>query len=143
MAKSTQAASKSKGFDISTRYAQESVAVPIMDPTDLSVDTGARIVIRSLYSEEAQASQQEHSGKIIIVDGKVDTKTLDFAASLFEQTLAVTVGWEHIEIDGKPLVFSKDAARKLYTDPRTAWVQKQIQAAYLDIGRFFEKRGSN
>jgi hypothetical protein len=140
MGKSTQ--KKSKGFDITTRYAKDSLSVPIMDPTNISVDTGARIIIRSLYSEEARTVQQNNASKIAIKDGKVQNASA-FNSSIFEQTIAVTIGWENIEEGDKEIPFTADNVRRLYTDPRTAWVQKQVEAAYLNISGFFEKPRSN
>ena len=126
-------------FDLTTRYAADSVEVPIMDPADLSakIDTGARIVIRSLYSKEARAAAVGARARLKLVDGKVDATDADFEANLFEQTIAVTVGWSGIEEHGVALLFSPEVCRRIYEDPRTQWVQKQVQAAYLDIGRFF------
>lgn len=126
-------------LDLTTRYAAETVEVPILDPTDLAAqrDTGARITIRSLYSKEAREAATASRAKLRIVDGKVDATDADFEANLAEQTIAVTVGWTGIEEAGVPLPFTPETCRRIYEDPRTQWVQKQVQVAYLDIGRFF------
>ena len=43
-----------------------------------------------------------------------------------ELLLAVTKGWENIEVDGEALEYSEANARKLYTDPRTEWIAEQV-----------------
>lgn len=125
-------------FDLASRYAADTVDVVIMDPADLSakIDTGFRITIRSLYSDAAREAANAEHARLKIVDGKIDASDADFAHNLFEQTIAVTVGWNLVE-NGVALACTPDEVRRIYGTPRTAWVQKQVQATYLDLGRFF------
>lgn len=131
-----------KVFDLASRYAADTVEVAIVDPADLAakLDTGARITIRSLYSKEARDAALAARNTLKLVDGTVDATDADFEQHLFEQTVAVTVGWSGFVVDGETIPCTPATVRALYSDPRTAWVQKQVQAAYLDIGRFFGTR---
>lgn len=137
-------------FALASRYAAETTILTIYDPAETMslIDTGLRIEIKSVYSPEAREAILRANAALKIVDGKVDASTVDWAVNLFEQTVAITVRWwdEHGPKDG--ILESPDAAptpcteahvRRIYADPRTGWLQKQVQAAYLDIGRFFPK----
>ncbi len=50
--------------------------------------------------------------------------------------VACTLGWRNLDIDGRPLEFNAANARKLYTDPKRAWVRRQVRAALDDANLF-------
>lgn len=141
-------ATTKKTFDFATRYAAPSTVVTINDPASTlakDVDTGVRIRILSIYSKEAReaavaaqaAIQLDAAGEPIAGGATPDT--------LLEQTIAITTEWwvegettDQILIDGEFVKCTPDRVRALYTDPRTKWVQRQVQAVYLDLARFFD-----
>lgn len=53
-----------------------------------------------------------------------------------ELLAACTVGWDGIILDGKPLDFSKDNAKELYT--RFPWIKEQIDVAVGDRANFIK-----
>ena len=135
-------------FALATRYAADTAVVTIIDPADLSAkrDTGLRVEIKSLYSTEAKEAAQRVSAALTLADGEVKAEQLDWAANLFEQTVAITVRWwdENGSPDGiveapgaEPTPCTEAHVRRIYGDPRTGWLQKQVQQGYLDLGRFF------
>jgi hypothetical protein len=139
-------APKSPRFDLASRYAADSVDVVIYDPAALGekVDTGMRVRIKSLYSKEARDAALGARSQLKLVDGEVDASDADFEKNLFEQTVAITESWwiegestDAIYVAGEWIACTPETVREVYSDPRTAWVQKQVQAAYLDVARFF------
>lgn len=46
-----------------------------------------------------------------------------------EMLVAATLGWSGMLAGGVPLEFSKDAAAKLYADPKRGWLREQVLAA--------------
>jgi hypothetical protein len=143
-----QNGTKPKVFDISQRFARDTVEVPIYDPVDLSekIDTGIRIGIKSVYSKEARNAALAARAKIELdKDGKVISSEADTTDAILEQTIGATVYWkadddeysEHLLISGEKIPCNPGTVRQLYTDPQTAWIQRQVQAAYLDLAGFF------
>jgi hypothetical protein len=142
-------AAKPKPFDLADRYAAPTADVVIVDPADLTakIDTGLRIRIRSMYSDEAKQAATSERAKLKLVNGKVDASDAQWEVNLFEQTVAIVDGWwdengdvaDCIVVAGVATPCTADTVRAVFTDPRTAWLQKQVQGAYLDIGRFFPK----
>lgn len=130
-------------FALSSRYAAETAVVTITDPAapGQAIDTGLRVEIKSLYSPEARDAVQKANAQLA-----ADAEQIDWAVNLFEQTVAITVRWWHEDgpadglletPDGPPTPCTPDAVRRIYGAPETGWLQKQVQAAYLDLGRFF------
>ncbi len=125
-------------FDLASRFAAETATITIYDPADLGAkrDTGLRVEISSIYSDEARAAAAALQG----------AEGADWNTTLFEQSVAVTRKWwdvngpaDAIVIDGVEVRATPDAVRRVFSDPRTAWMQKQVQNGYLDLGRFFPK----
>lgn len=136
-------AAKAKPFDLATRFAADTAVVTIHDPADLSAqrDTGLRVEISSLYSDAARQAAQAAVAKL--PDG-ADAAQVDFTESLFEQVVAVTKRWwdthgapDALLIAGELVPCTPEHVRRVYRDPRTAWLYTQVRTAYLDLGRFF------
>jgi hypothetical protein len=141
---------KPKAFDLSQRFVRDVVEVPIMDPVDVTakIDTGIRIAIRSVYSKEAKAAAAAARSQIIVDDnGKVVSTPNETIDALLEQTIGATAYWkadddeyaDSLLIDGEKVPCTPETVRKLYTDPQTAWIQRQVQTAYLNLAGFFVK----
>lgn len=67
-------------------------------------------------------------------EGRMDSETANRHV-----LAAAIVGWEGVEIDGKPLEYSPEAAIKLVTDERTAWVAEQVAPFSLSRRNFTPK----
>jgi hypothetical protein len=135
-------------FDLASRYVKDTVEMVLYDPVDLSakIDTGIRIGIRSVYSREARAAAQAVRAKIKLVDDKVISTDTEVDELFFEQTIGATAYWkadddeyhDTLLIEGEKLACTPENVRALYTNPATAWIQRQVQAVYLNIAGFFE-----
>lgn len=137
------AAAPKRAFALSSRYAAETAIVTITDPAAIgqALDTGLRIEIKSLYSPEARDAIMKANAELA-----ADADRSNLAIDFFEQTVAITVRWWHEDgpsdglletPDGAPTPCTPENVRRIYGAPETAWLQKQVQAAYLDLGRFF------
>lgn len=151
-----------KAFDLSTRYARDTVEVTIYDPSEpaAKIDTGIRIGIKSMYSREVRAAAQAARAKIQIVDDKVVSSESELDEAFLEQTIGATAYWFHADlsqpqradgswvrdpefadvllIEGARVPCTPETVRTLYTAPRTAWIQRKVQADYLNLAGFFE-----
>lgn len=56
-----------------------------------------------------------------------------------DMLVACTLGWKGISVGGKPLAFSADAARSLYTDPKRRWLRDQVKAALNEREHFIKR----
>lgn len=150
-AKKPQNGTKPAAFDLSSRYAKDTIEVTIYDPVDLTakIDTGIRIGIRSIYSREARKAAQAARAKIQIVDDKIVSSEAELDEAFLEQTIGATAYWRNegetdplfqsaLNIEGAPLECTPENVRALYTDSKTNWIQRQAQAAYLNLAGFFE-----
>lgn len=70
-------------------------------------------------------------------NAKNDEAAIEAAA--IDLLVDCTIGWEKINHDGKPLTYSKENARLMYTT--YGWVFEQCNAAIGDRSRFFTKPG--
>lgn len=155
---------KPKVFDISQRFARDSVQVVIYDPAEPGekIDLGLRIGIKSVYSPEARAAARAARAQIVLdKDGNIVSSETDNSNAVFEQTIGATVYWFHADlekpqrpdgtwereegfedvllIDGERLPCTPENVRTLYTDPKTAWIQQPVQLGYLTVAGFFAK----
>jgi hypothetical protein len=121
------------GFEVTEYYAAETAEVVLRHPVT-GADTSGRITVRSMHARVARTATRAMQAKL--VDGKTELSTEDWLDSLFEQTVAATVSW-NITVHGEPLPCTPETVRAMYSDPKTAWMQPQVQAVYIEIGHFF------
>lgn len=133
MTDSTDTTQDTQGFDLADCQMSETAVVTITHPTNKALQ--AHVTIRSVRSKAAKAAMKARP--IAIEDGKVTMDDAAFEDSLLEQTIAVTEAWD-LRQNGEPLPCTPDNVRAVYTNERTAWIQGQVQSAYLDLARFFE-----
>lgn len=146
--KKSENGTKPRPFDLASRYAKDTVEVTIYDPVDVTakIDTGIRIGIKSIYSKEARSAAQAARAKIQIVDDKVVSSEAELDEAFLEQTIGATAYWkadddeyrDALLIEGESYPCTPENVRALYTNPQTAWIQRQVQAAYLNLAGFFE-----
>lgn len=75
-------------------------------------------------------AQFQRTGKLEVSDplDDIDDET-DFL-------VACVTGWDGLVSGGKPLDYSADAARALFTDPKRQWVRNQAKKALDEAERF-------
>ena len=56
-----------------------------------------------------------------------------------DDLVVLTVGWTLDGIDGKPVEFSKEAARELYADTSMAWLRDQAEEFVKERANFLQK----
>jgi predicted glycosyl hydrolase (DUF1957 family) len=56
-----------------------------------------------------------------------------------DDLVLLTIGWTLDGIDGKPVEFSKEAARELYADTSMAWLREQVESFVQDRSNFLQK----
>lgn len=68
--------------------------------------------------------------------GRLDSDPEDDVAESIDLLVIATLGWRGFSRGGKPVAFSADEARRIYTDPRSQWVVVQVNAALNDRALF-------
>lgn len=148
-------------FSIASRFARDAIEVKIEDPVD-DTDTGIRIAIRSVYSKEARDAGRAARAQIVMdAKGNIVSSPAENLDSIVAQTIGATAYWFHADLSkpqrpdgtwereegfedvllldaGETIPCTPENVRKLYTEPRTVWIQRQVQAAYLDLAGFFD-----
>lgn len=129
-----------KVFDISTRRMASTIDVAIMDPLDITVDTGMRVVLRSPQSPEMREASAawyaEHAP-----DGKLDKG--QWSAFMLAMAIAGTASWSGLADGETPIEPTRENIATLYTNLETAWVGEQAAAAYFEKSRFFARPRSS
>lgn len=118
-----------------------SVFEPVFPGTDTGI--GATITVRGPRSQavreyarqqyaknQAREQAARKAGKFHEVTPELD----EIDESLTEMALAYTIGWSGMVKAGKPLPYSDEAARDLYT--AHPWMREQVIAEGQDLGKF-------
>ena len=103
----------------------------------IPLDDGARVAriqVKGMASETAQTFMAQQLDRSLRGNRRgEETVTADSLREQQTELLArCTIGWELPPLDGKPLVFSINAARQLYGDMRFSWIRKQVDEAIND-----------
>jgi hypothetical protein len=133
-------------FDLSTVVLEQSVELELRHPVSKE-PLGAKIhlagqqhPLRKKIVHERQRrlrKQFQRSGKFAFVDpAEEEEDTLEFV-------VGCTLGWSGISFDGKPLDFSPDNARRIYADPKLAWLRDQVVALLYDDESFIHTSASS
>lgn len=134
--------------DLAELFENERATVILWDPRDIYVkekrDTGFRIEIAPLWSDEAREVAEANKDRVKFIDGVPDLTDQGLQDSLFEQIVTVTKRWwkvgespDGIVLHGEFLACTPENVRKVYTHPKLRWIYAHVQAAYLDRARFF------
>lgn len=147
--------------DLSELALVDRVEVVIVDPRRPSakVDTGLRVYIRSLYSNEVRAAIEKARARkrATLGDGVVEVPVDQMEDAILEQIISATIGWSsgpshpnallmRKAAEGRPAElweWSPENVRKLYMDVRYTWIARQVEQAYLDLDRFFMPPSTN
>ena len=57
--------------------------------------------------------------------------------SSVELLAELTLGWEGLEADGEPIVYSREKAIDLYSDPNMKWLREQVDEFVGERANFF------
>lgn len=145
----TKPLKKSAHSDLGALALRETSTVILYHPADYVTDTGYRVEIKSIYSDEAKAVIQAQADKNEAeqpprVEGEPEPKDTSFTDSLPEQVIAVTVRWwkegestDTITLNGEVLRASPENVRRVYDDPQFRWIRNAVQAHYLGRANFF------
>lgn len=79
----------------------------------------------------ARQQEMERSGRITLPSPEEDEDDRTALAA------ACTLGWSGLARDGVPLVFTTDAPKQLYADPRYRWLRNQVIGALDQRELFF------
>lgn len=103
---------------------------------------GTTIMLRGSDSPEFQVAAQQIMNKRLAAMNRKGTVYEVSAEVLLrdgiENLVAVTIGWEAIELDGKTLEFSTANARRLYSDKRFPWLREQVDEFVSDRRNFLK-----
>ena len=107
-------------------------------------DTGYRVEIESLFSNAARDVITGANEPLKIVNDTVDAVERTFSDTLPEQVIAVTRRWwkegettDTITLNGETMKATPENVRRVYSNPEFAWMQRKVQAAYLNLAGFF------
>src|ERR1019366_5271013 len=140
-----------RSFNFADRYAADAIEFELVDPASLTpVGVGVFFTISSVYSDEAKEAALAERATHVKEDATVDVDAVNASwdKNLFEQTVAVLKTWRSEPDDGHPGTVRIDDeylpctpvnVRRLFTDSKTVWAQKQTQGKYLAVADFFGK----
>lgn len=140
------AATDNGSSDLGALAMRQTTIVTLYDPRfpGEERDTGYRVEIESIYSPAARDVITGVRTPLKIVGNDVDAKESSFSDSLPEQVIAVTRRWwkegestDAITLNGETMSATPENVRKVFENPEFAWMQRAVQAAYLNIAGFF------
>lgn len=103
---------------------------------------GTTIMLRGSDSPEFQKASQAALNRRLEVMNRKGSGSLVSAEmiqkDMVENLVAVTIGWEGIEMDGNPYSYSPVNARLLFGDIRFPWLREQVDAFVGDRKNFLK-----
>ena len=129
-------------MDLSTlEPTPDSVPVPLRHPTTserLLSDTGAPITISivGMDSEQFRTRHRAIINRRLSAGKKAKVTAEEIEAESIDTIAACITGWQHVELDGKVLEFSKANAKALLT--RLPWLREQLDEAIADRANFLK-----
>lgn len=55
-----------------------------------------------------------------------------------ERLATFTLDWKNVQIDGQDVPFSREAALKLYGDPRLGWIRDAVNTELAEVANFIK-----
>ncbi|MBC8718826.1 hypothetical protein [Ochrobactrum sp. Marseille-Q0166] len=71
--------------------------------------------------------------------GKKKMRVEDIEREALDQLVSLTVGWKNLYWAKKPLEYSADEARKLYSNGEYSWLREQVETFIADRSNFLPK----
>ena len=99
-------------------------------------DEPVTITLAGKDSQRYRTAQRIISNRNIRQGRKIVPTVESFEADAVEILVACTVAWSGIEVDGKAVMPTAENARKVYSDPRCAWLREQVDAFIDDRANF-------
>lgn len=101
--------------------------------------------VRRSFLFKTQREQRQRFAKMkapnigkMLADGDPE----DEEAQATDYLVLCTLGWRDLKIAGADVPFSKDAARAIYSDPKRAYVRRQVKAFLEDAANFISTSSS-
>jgi len=108
--------------------------------------SGFRIRVLGIDSQPMQDQMQRYQDQImerLKQNARSSSTPEEIEAKSLERLLIATVGWsENTMLDGQPFPFSRDNAKKLYTDPRVPHIREQVERGIVNRVNFLRANGS-
>lgn len=131
-----------QGLDLDAFEDHESIEVEVKDPLTGN-GTGAFITVAGPNHPKRRAMRIAHARKIRNAVRKSGQIALpdpeEQEADETDMLVACTLGWKGLRQGGAPLPFSRDAAYKLYLDPKRDWLRDQVKVALEERERFISR----
>ena len=109
--------------------------LPMDGQTIILLGTDSRAYREHVAKRENSIAQQAWGSH-----GKMPKGFLDsMKQRALDDLVLLTIGWTLDGIDGKPVEFTKEAARELYSDTSMAWLREQAEAFVQDRANFLQK----
>lgn len=99
-------------------------------------DKPVTITLAGKDSQRYRTAQRVNANRYIRQGRKITPTVESFEADMTEVLAACTVAWTCIDLDGDAVPATKEGARKVYTDPRCAWMREQVDAFIDDRANF-------
>jgi hypothetical protein len=130
-------ASVDEGSTLELRH--PGTGAPLLDDDEKPIS----ITLAGKDSDRYRATQRAISNRLL-KQGRKQTPTVEaMEADAVEVLVACTLEWSGVVIDGEPLKCSAANARKIYTDPRCAWIREQVDAFIDDRANFSKASSTN
>lgn len=127
-------------FNVS-KMAEKGASLELLGPDDEPLMHNKKPVTIKLLGTDSKTWRnlnRDRSRKLSAQMQKKGRKKIDFTMSdedTCEMLAACTLGWEGIDVNDKPLEFSKDAAFDMYMEH--LWIREQADAFIGDRANFF------
>jgi hypothetical protein len=129
-------------MDLTSLKMLTSTIVEIVHPDTLE-PLGITITLASPDSAKVKAMRDERVNRRLQAMAKGRSKTVPTVDELESEALAMlvaaTLEWSGIEIGSAELDCTPENVRNIYADPAFAWLRKQVDEAFGDQVRFFQK----
>jgi len=124
-----------------SKMAEKGANLELLDPEDEPLMHNKKPVTIKLLGTDSKVwrnMNRDRSRELSYKMQKKRKKQIDFTMSeedTCEMLAACTLGWEGIEVNGKTLEFSIEAACEMYIDH--LWIREQVDAFIGDRANFF------
>lgn len=109
--------------------------------------SGFRIRILGMDSKAVQdhmTAYQEEITERLKANSRSSSTPEEIEAKTLERLLIATTGWsENAVFDGQPFPFSRENAKKLYTDPRVPNIREQVERGIVNRVNFLRVNGTS
>jgi hypothetical protein len=132
-------------FDTKTR-ADKGYDLDILD-VKTGEPTGFRIRILGMDSAAVQEHLRAHQERVLeqLRDHRRKARSqAEIEDEAIERLVIATAGWsENARFDGEPFPFSRENARRLYSDPRVPAIREQVERGITNRALFSPGNGTS